>query len=123
MSEPTSPITDPIERSMPPGDDDERHADADDAEERRPGDEVLQVVGADELRIRHRRRHKDDDEQTEDAEKLFHANRLRGSGAEGGGNWRGATLGMVRGIRLALGSPLTPALSPLRGEGAQVMRA
>ena len=28
---------------------------------------------------------------------------------------------MVRGIRLALGSPLTPALSPLRGEGAQVM--
>ena len=55
-----------------PGDNDEGHADADDAEERRPPDQVLDVVARAETVAGISGEHADRHQQPQDAEDLFH---------------------------------------------------
>lgn len=55
------------------GDDDEGRTDAQDAEERGPIDEVLRVVRIEEIRIDHRCDDADENQDTGDANDLFHS--------------------------------------------------
>ena len=64
----------------PARDDDEGHPDADNAEERGPADQVLQVVGADEPRVHHRGEAEHKQQQSEDAEQFLHAEASWGTG-------------------------------------------